>query len=774
MDNEKECKWLEQFQELKRIYDLREEELDNVTYDCELIQAGWKIIHAIDFNLIYEFASFAGIKPEKQFEDEVIDCARAFVFSKIGEIEIPMLLPPFMVELRDHLSFILSLQKKLINISERGENEEDQALGYQDLLTDEENHLIIKANEWYDACGDSESLPSEIMDPLIKIIEAKFFDLYNLLSGRVQEEARKMARLVKEKRIQYPADLFGEKSEIMDLINRVMDYNIDKIPWYKKFREIRPDFSKTISNVHDAKAIEIVLCLNEHFKKKGEKEIIFLLSDAKSMKNVLNMDIDDNIPAGSFLPLGCNRETGVLRTSKAFLTYMLNEGENIEETLKNLYEEKERINEFRALETILKYASTECNLECQKGMTRKFSCQNAEKELKEHIKSYEKVFVSKIIEKRQKLFGVQSIDKSQTDYNPYIRDFVTFLLEERPDFESRIREETKKLQSEMDIVFESIQNNLISLIGFISLEKLTYKIQRLLGIPYKIYFKEESIDRAIGDLFESIEIARKNRNEKNIQEVRNKLNSLLSLTKDVSLGSKRNLLLVTLFFCHKYYPLARELACEQLLSEQTDSEVRREFLLLEGLSCIRLYDRKKYKKYLRRVEEICMEAENSWKSDPRFENLRGIVNLRLGKYRESVEHFENAMNKLEEFEADSNDKKALRSVLLNNQIYGLCKSTVPQVNEILQAQKLVEDLKKEWPESKWDLQFLDTNGFLLLREAEFAEKTSVKRELLKKAENKFKKALKLAKEYDLDESEMRIMEDHLKLCENMISQTSIS
>ncbi|MGC1121934.1 MAG: hypothetical protein WBA22_12665 [Candidatus Methanofastidiosia archaeon] len=67
----------------------------------------------------------------------------------------------------------------------RTSRDEDSTAELAELLSEEENALLESVSEWYDNNEESEDLPEDLMKPLIEIIETKFLDLYNLISGRL-------------------------------------------------------------------------------------------------------------------------------------------------------------------------------------------------------------------------------------------------------------------------------------------------------------------------------------------------------------------------------------------------------------------------------------------------------------------------------------------------------------------------------------------------------------------------------------------------------------
>lgn len=270
----------ELYREIKGSYDIRRAELENLIVDHELIREGWKLHFVVDFYQIFTFAFPLGLEEISLLQNErersrvaMMQAARAFVFYGLKVCPYPVLISPYAIELRNWLSLVLSKGHDTVlattAIRDWG----------QSLLTKEQRELINKAISWYKLPNREEKLPPELLSQMMDLVDKKFLDMYFLISGAMIEGIRILRDLYR-----------GKESRLQGAHRRWKNYDEmtrevrggHSSSWYPRFAKIRR--ARTIPNIRDALAIEIVMALNHHLMKKKKKLCYWFQTQKLCMK----------------------------------------------------------------------------------------------------------------------------------------------------------------------------------------------------------------------------------------------------------------------------------------------------------------------------------------------------------------------------------------------------------------------------------------------------------------------------------------------------------
>lgn len=743
--------------ELKRFYDTRYIELENAIMDHELMKDDWTIHFVVDYCQVLLFAFPLGLErisfPDEKERSRVatMQAARAFVFYGLEHCPQPVLIPPYATELRNWLSIILSKSQesalKIDAIQNWGRS----------LLSEEERKLIDKANEWYKLPSEERKLLPELTSQMIALVNKKFLDMYFLISGAMVKGIRIMRSMYR-----------GEKPCLQMAYRRWKNYdemtkNVKKgysSSWYSLFSKIRS--GRTIPNINDALAIEIVMALNDNLMKN--KEIVLLISDAETMNLALNEKIEGK-PRGSVVHPKTGKEIPILRTSDTFLTYMTSVEKklDIEGALERLYHEKRESADFYAIEAMIKRASEICedvseNIQgdCSECPNRK-SCSEISRKLEKHKEKINEISTLRYFLNRFDFLGpyLNFLDSNKSiDKN--IEKIVKFLGEKNEKFEGRLRDKIKELEQEINELIDAIEDPSIELAPQDAIEFLAYRLKRLNGIPYRIIFRNPRINDAIHDLFRSTD-------EGKIKEIRENAKRIFNLTHDPSLGNEGKLLLSSLLYCFRHYEMVRDITL--LMLSKDDLSERKEFVLLKCLSYGRLSMETQPSFYYNKAYKECSEAVKRYSDDPRFHNMLGVIIARgIESGLEGTKRIDDVIKWFQDaLKLCSAKDNMLIASMENNIAYLITQKTDHTLEELGYANDLLNEMEKLWHREKWAADFWDTDGSVQLEIAELTDDFSKKKIFLEKAIEKLQKAERIGEKHRIRQSDLDLIRERLDI-----------
>ena len=746
------------FQEIKRFYDIRKTELENVIIDHELLEEEWTIHFVVDYYQVLTFAFPLGLEQVSSLDDErarshfaMKQAARAFVFYGLKYTPNPVLIPPYATELRNWLSAVLSRgQESVLRIRAI------QNWGMS-LLNEEEKELIERANELYELKNEEGQLLSQLTSALITLVNKKFLDMYFLISGAMIEGVMMMRNLYQgeDPRLQMAHRRWANYDKMTKDI--LKGYSSE---WYQLFSKIRID--RTISNINDALAIEIVMALNKYLMKN--KEIVYLVSDADTMYQVLNEKIKGK-SRGSVLHPETGREIPILRTSDTFLTYMTSVEErlNVESDLRRLYREKRELADFYAIEAMIKRASEKCQ-EISRTVQEDCStcphlelCSEISDKLEQHKEKTNEIEVFRLILNR---FGFLepylNFLESGEEIEKNIEEIVRFLGGKNEDLEEKIRDKVEKLEQDIDNLIDTVEDPSIDLAPQDAIEFLAYRLKRFNGIPYRIIFKDPRINEAIDSLFDSL-------GKKDVGRVKKNAKKIFNLTHDPTLGNEGKLLLASLLYCFRHYEMVKDIALQML--SKADVKERREFELLKCLSYSRLSIENHSIFYFDKAHEGCVEAIENYHDDPRFYNMLGVIIARgVESGLEKKKTLEDAMEWFKAgLELCTVTDNMLQASLKNNIAYLMTQKKDHTLDELSYSAKLMREIEELWPRKKWAADFWDTDGCVHLGLAELQDDQIKRKASLKKAKEKEKKAEEIGEKHKIRISDLNLIQKRLDI-----------
>jgi hypothetical protein len=774
MSSISDCILRKQFRRIDEVYKIDRNEVEKVKTDFEMMIDGWNISFAVDFHQIYNYLHPKKRKDEdKETEHEIfLRAAGTFIFSELEEIEKLFILPPHSTELINHL---VHLKEEVMIIREYVS---------EDLLEEHERQNLENAKEIYDTGGE---LSKELMDEILELINAKFLRLYKLVSGGFRNEIAEVNNLFKSRKISKVTEVWDE--DVIDVIQKESQKSVKEFKWFDGFRELRPKNRNIANNVRDARVIQIIMAVNDFFKEKNKKEVIYLISDAETMERVLNWDMFDDLnwkeeehPLGTIKNLGKYKSVRILRNSKSFLVYLFNKSksENKQKrrinTIRNLTARRRELDKLAAIRAMIMEEFVLCTTKCNDPEKEK-QCLKIRNKIEEFEREYRKTSSFKLISESRQLLkpyidGFGMIHYRDTENLRDVKSLVDFLLLEKKDFEKRIKRETEELEVKINQTLSSLRSDIIKGLSFESFWKMNYKLRRLRGIPYKIMFKNEVIRDSLKEFFELMdeyaEELQKEKKEDKFRDIQERWRKILELTENESLGLEHRLLLALIFFSYKLYHDVISIRSE-IESELADNpEIKKEFLLLECLANYRLCRIKEIDRYFEIARDICDECVGKHHDDPRFLNLSAILRAIIAPTEENIGsslYFLDRAKKISEKEDSEWNDKNTKSTILNNVVFISLMRKDIDLNAILKIEGLMKEMEDLYPRDDWDSEVLHTEGVLFLKKSRITESSEERKKLLKMSINDFRRALEMAEELDLDKHRIKNIKIDLERAE---------
>lgn len=735
-------KFKELYEDMKTFYDIRKVELEKVITDLELIRDGWKIHFVVDFYQVFKFAFPLGLEKVSRIRNDqerahvsMMQAARAFVFYGLRYVPPPVLIPPYLLELKNNLSAItsriLESTLEMAAVKEWGSS----------LITQEEKGLIDNINIWYETGDKKGKLPQKLESELLGLIDRKFLDMYFLLSGTLIDGVKAIHNLYrgKETHLQTAYERWKNYSKMTENIGKDI-YSI----WYLLFSKIRRD--RYLQNIRDSVAIETIMTLNKHLMKK--KEIVLLISDASTVKEVLDEKVDGRV-LGLVPDLEGRKQIDILRTSNTFLTYMTSVKKRlgIESDLEQIFHEKNELADFYAIEDMIREASemhekiSEIHQgDCHRCPYLEF-CSKISNELQRSKEKTDEIKILKLVLNRfDFLEPYLNFVGSGEEVEENIEQIVKLLGEKSNHLQELFIDKVSELELEVSNLIDSIEEPSIEVAPQDAIEFFAYRLQRLNGIPYRISFENPEIKNAISSLFRSID-------EGEIRNIKENAKKIFDLTHDPALGDEGQLLLASLLYCFRHYELVRDIASRML--SKGDLKEGKEFILLKCLSYSRLAIENQSVFYYSKSIKECQEAIRTYAGDPRFLNILAVITAngvvsgleKMKTFDDLIEMFRDAL------EHCLPGDNMLMASLKNNIAYSITQKVNNTLGDLEHANQLMEGVEELWPREKWAEDFWDTSSCIHFRFSELETDILKKRALLKEAIEEEEKAVELGKKH---------------------------
>ncbi|KYK35266.1 MAG: hypothetical protein HXS46_05840 [Theionarchaea archaeon] len=762
-ENHQVLEFEELYKEMKQFYDTRNFELDNVITDLELIKDGWTLHFVVDFYQVFTFAFPLGwekislIDEKERAHSATRQAARAFVFYGIKYCPHPVLIPPYATELKNWLSIVISKEHEMKLTLDALNN------WGRSLLSEEEKKLIDEANEYYSQSGEKEAIPPGFTSQLTNLVNRKFLDMYFFVSGAMVEGIEMVRNLYRGEnpRLEMAHERWKDYKAMTKDIQKGFDSK-----WYALFSKMRS--GRTIPNIRDAMAIEIVMALNNSLIQN--KELVLLVSDADNMKRALNT-VEAEKFRGSVSHPETGKEIPILRTSDTFLAFMTTvEGRaEIEDDLERVRQEKNELADFYAIEDMIARAY-KVHEETSKVLQRECSqcphlenCTKIKDKLEKHKEKTDEIKILRLILNRfDFLEPYLNFLESGRKVEQIIEEIVKFIGAKSETLEKKFRDKILDLEKEIDDLIDEVEDPSIDLAPQDAVEFLAYRLQRLNGIPYRIIFKNPKITKTIDDLFRSLE-------KKDLKEIKEAAKNIFNLTHDTKIGNEGKLLLAVLLYCFRHYEMVGDIT-NQMLSKK-DLKERKEFVLLQCLAYGRLSMETRSKYYYDTAREVCADAAKEY-DDPRFHNMLGVI-IATG-VESGMEDKNTLVDALWWFKAGlercTGEDTMLEASLKNNIAYTLTQKTDHTLEDLDYAHDLIKESEELWPRKNWVADFWDTDACIHLYSAMLTENYSEKKDLLKKARAKESKAKEIGEKHKIRRSKMKLVDERLKLATRKLKE----
>ncbi len=733
------------------------------------IEQQYRFSFAVDFHEVWNYASpiaeFTQSKSEEKpltQEDSLRkQVARAGLFYGLKPGNVSVLLPPYVIELNDKRA---QMSAGLLDGMEKLEGEYIKKLN--NIVN---NETVRNAMAEFQ---NPDQIRSDTLQQLKPLFEKKLSDLLFLISGVTGQRRAIIQELLSgdSPKVQSTDSQWPDLKELIQLI---MDQSNSK--WHDRFKKTRPGSRYTLSNVNDAKAIDLVLALNQYLSQK--KELVFIVSDTRAMEQILRerpTDADDN-STGSARNYAWTEADGVcvtgykqdlipiFRPIDTFYYSILFQSDSSESTLQNLKDELERIDRVYVLDKSfqeLRVKCLKCNNERDKTLCS-FSdaCSDVHRELSEHHKHF--------AERKDALLAVnrfpvikpyyERVKAQQSVYEQKLTQgslaLIQYLSEPRESLEKNFRDREKELLKMMESDLMDAFN-LVAEVSPVYQEEIGGGIDKFTRTKYRIRFRNVKLDNLLQELEQA-------RYEGKVAETVDAHKKLITLAFQESLGLDRSLLWAVLLLSCRFHDRTVRLTTRVL--RDIGSDYRSEYFYLRALA---YYESKDFSQTI--LE--CRTGFNKFVSDARFYHLCGLAisrqidsnDSRGHSWSDAIDCAEKARTLVVKF---SEDEK-FQGVIANNLAYFHYRRNRP--GDLETALDYVNELKHLIPSFENSPEFLNTIGCVFKGFALKAKDETIQQQYKKKALYNLEKALQLAKDTKVEPSEIGEYEDDLRDTEQQL------
>lgn len=595
-----------------------------------MTEQNFKLTFAVDFHEIYQYADpvaqflWAERKEPSAPRKSVLEnqVARAGLFYGLRSIGSPVLLPPYVVELNNHIAWLRVGVMKAV-VSTYTLIEWPQEL---DRIVD--NEIVREALGQFEQSGQ---VDSELVRQLREFLEKKLGDVLFLISGVAGQGLDVIRDLLygDEPRVQMTSSRWPA---LRTLIQQAMEAPDSE--WYRRFHKMRSSPKSMTSNLNDAKAIDLVLALNQHLVP--DRELVLLVSDAHMMKRVLQERPDNGFgetsenyiwadDGGASLEVpGVQEPVPIFRPLLAFYYLLLFQADSDAGILENLREELDRIDQVHVLGKSVEELPAECS-ECTSEEQREACevsdvCARIRQELSEHSEHFDMLSTVRLAVNRFPVIEPywERVKKQQDVFEKRLAErpirLISYLSERRGELETSLKERERQLLN----LLESDLAEALSLATDVSSsyrKELGESLERFTRTRYRVHFRSEKVT----SLLEEMEEARYTGDQAATCSL---IKQLVRFAFQEEIGPDRLLLWAVLLIHHRLYRRAGDLAT-RVLDRPYDEryiESRPEYLYLRGLA---LYEGGEYAQAIR----ACESSIEEYRNDPRFYHLCGLAIL---------------------------------------------------------------------------------------------------------------------------------------------------
>jgi hypothetical protein len=736
------------------------DELDDVILDQERIRDGWEVYVAVDFHEVFDYAypyhdflrKFArgtGAPSEKEQRELVQNqVALSFLFRGFKAVAQPILLPPHVVELRNHLrgTQIRSLSADLSVEAVRNWR--------GSLLTKHENEVISAAAKQYSQGIGTANLPKTLRRELIGIIFSKFYELILLVTGVAEFGVDRITQLLESEQLQIVSQLTNDYADLIaDVINKPNSRIYDLLTAIRS--------SPIASNHFDAKAIDIVLALSKAFATSDSpKTMIYLLTNAGAIRTMFSRlrhregagvsDIGDPQLNQFIMDAG----EAIHRSANVYLLYMMAATDHVprespvfwesrQATVEALKKRKGFVLTFNTFGSSFNEFLVKCNNACiECDLSLKQECETFKRELKDWEKLYDERESLSMLSKRLQWLQEEpnSID---IEVEAGLRSVVWFLSGDNPDFEAQLRQKRESMDVRYLACIDSLRKRMVDMAAAELDEDGVYQLEMFRRIPFRVEFDNEQIAAAVEDI-QSYLTDRSSWSPKTTLLLTRRV---LELTQKEDIGPERYLLMAIVNYNLNQLEMVRPIVADCLVI--SDLPRREIYTLIDLLALLRLgVEGKNYAHYFQAMVESG-RALGEYEDDPRFHFVYGRVivhGVTAGfggemTLENALVHFDKALELATA--AGCADKVLVASVLDSIAFCVAMRESLDGLDRAIDALSRIETLVEE---PLWNATFQNTYGFVYYRLALLEDDARRKRELLADARDHLDKAVRLGRQ----------------------------
>lgn len=759
------------------------EEVNWVVQDQEFLKNYGTIYFIVDFYHIYDFAHpFQAIIEESKRNKQLptnetlgklvqYQSALTFLFYGLkSKYPHPILLPPHVKELKSHIRKNIENHNNLLLRLEIMRNLRTA------ILTPEDELLLAKAKEEYEKNKSFQNIDEDIYKSLLNLVLTKFQDILSLITGLTQRGNEVITNLVDEQLVIIDWDKI---SDFQALIQEVMLKKKSKV--FDVFNHLRKD--QYAQNDSDAQVIDIIIALNIESTNKKLNNIYYFLSDSENVMKLfhpdqykLNLKAIELIKAAQEDISGKGIQNSIHRTTNVFLDYMMTAENHIDinddkffeskqKTIDNLIDRRSLILHFNTLEKtfleILKKCPNNCS-QCKSNI--KTECGAIKSEIVEWDELYNKRISSTILSNRFVILkpAIDYVETFRDTIEEGIITIISFLTDKDKKLETRITEQRAKLDQSYFKLVETISDKMLDFSTEIQ-QVLVYGIKPFRRIPFSVNFENAEITNI---LEEARQLFENSQNKPSLEEIKRISTRIWDLTSDNSIGIERQLLLAILNYNFNQLAYAFQFLDDYCGKENVAK--KEDFLLIKLLVMHQFAINSQNKLLYNQSLDLSRNLLNQFPEDSRFHYMLGVIIGRgiqssiemNNKIEDSIMHFKNALQILK---SENNINELYEATIWNSISFANCLFQSPELHNILEANKALDNISRLVNENEWDANFLDTKGLVLYYQSRLESKEEIKNQLLKVSQKYLEKAFAIAKSNKYLPYEISDIVKHIKL-----------
>jgi hypothetical protein len=671
-----------------------------------------RFTYAIDFHDVWNYAEPLSMllsihqKRRHQIPDDEAfkrQIARSKLLFDPGSKNRCVLLPPYLDELKNKFN---EVTKKIL---EQGVSGVDKDFLHQ-LEKIADNDIVQNTIDEFQNNG---SVSPNLLAKFPSFLETNVRELLYYISGVANQGLDIINDVLfsANSKLKVASSLWPEAASLISKITKNKSSE-----WYRDFSKMRPNPESDASNLYDAKAIDLILSINEYLLTK--REFLVLVSGASTMKKFFRRKVD-NLPANYIvtkedgLSISASQFDEVIPLFRPIETYYyltLFFDKTDEDVLHHLGDELDRINQVYILgESIKKLQPTcdECITNQKKVCTFSKSCHSIhiQKQIlghKEHFDQYENVLLAEnrlsVIEPAWEKITAQQ-NEFASRLNKTTLKLIEYLASRRNNLDENLYLREENLQESMEEQIRSALHSITDVTFY--QDEIGSGLEKFTRTRYRINFNDKEIE----DLLNKVESARDIGDTKLLSQ---SIRQLIDRAYEEKLKSKKQLLWAVLLLCHGLYDRTIELMVRTLNTETLDNA--KEYYYVRALAHYVKGD-------FKQVIADCKENIGNYQDDPRFYHLCGLAAGMLVVTGTNISD-DVSWSVAIDYEKDAYDlveKNATKdenflSAIINNLAYFYCRRN--NLNDLEQATKWIRKLKEISPSFDKSPEDLNTRGWV--------------------------------------------------------------